>query len=424
MSARRIGFRVTLALGRLLVAAFFILHGHEATAASLEQMQQSAIRIACNAGGKTYRGSGFVVGTDRATYVATNDHVVECADPDASESLVIVLARDQSVPIDIVWRDPDMDLAILRSARPLDRPAVELADTSSVVAGAPITAVGFPGAADSIHPIFATDDVAVPSVTRGNISRVVTSTKGLRFFQHSAATNPGSSGGPIYDEAGNVIGVNSWTALTLAFTKPSLAGAEIVRDRFFIGEGIAGAVDVAQLLPHLKAAGVPFQMASAPVSTVMIVLAGAAALLLGVGGTVVATPSGRSLLLRLATSSNGGATAQARVGKVRVLDGSLAGTEVPITAKLVLGRDPAEAQLVYPQGDTAVSRRHCEIRFDPGLDRFEVRDLGSRNGTFVASGTETPRRLAPNIIEPIAPGHSVFVGSRRNRLVLELGRCR
>jgi pSer/pThr/pTyr-binding forkhead associated (FHA) protein len=86
---------------------------------------------------------------------------------------------------------------------------------------------------------------------------------------------------------------------------------------------------------------------------------------------------------------------------------------------VTLGRDPKQADIVFPGGDTAVSRRHCEIRFDSSSLLFEVRDLGSQNGTYVADSDGTARRLAPNVIERLAPGHNILLGSARSRLVLE-----
>jgi hypothetical protein len=107
-------------------------------------------------------------------------------------------------------------------------------------------------------------------------------------------------------------------------------------------------------------------------------------------------------------------------GKIRILDGALAGMEVQVSKWITVGRDPTKAQLVFPSGDTAVSRQHCEIRFDPADGLFEVRDLGSRNGTFIANGASPRRRLSPNITERLPPGQTVLVGSSHNRLVLEL----
>ena len=69
--------------------------------------------------------------------------------------------------------------------------------------------------------------------------------------------------------------------------------------------------------------------------------------------------------------------------------------------------------------DSTVSRRHLEVSLvDDGV---RLRDLGSRNGTFIQCGDEKPRRLPANVIERVGSGHNVLVGSRRNRLVLETG---
>jgi len=95
--------------------------------------------------------------------------------------------------------------------------------------------------------------------------------------------------------------------------------------------------------------------------------------------------------------------------------------EVPVSARVILGRDPTQARIVFPSEDTAVSRRHCEIRFDSAVALFEVRDLGSRNGTFIANGPDPPRRLAPDVVERLPAGQNILVGSSRNRIVLELG---
>jgi FHA domain len=144
----------------------------------------------------------------------------------------------------------------------------------------------------------------------------------------------------------------------------------------------------------------------------IVILAAALVLLMTAGGILGATASGREWL-----SSR---VAKVKAGRIRILDGSLVGLEVQLSTRVVLGRDPIRAQIVFPRDDTAVSRRHCEISFDPAAALFELRDLGSRNGTFIAHGTEAPRRLAPDVLELVSPGRKILVGSSRNRLVLEL----
>jgi hypothetical protein len=417
-------YRVPLGAAMLGLALLLLASLLRTAGPDMEQMQQSTVRIVCKTKEGFSLGSGFVVGTDRVTYVVTNHHVAMCAESSGKPDLAILLPPSVLVPVHVIWKDPDLDLAIVRSNQPLGRPAVQLADTASVMSGAPVTVVGFPGAADTVVD---TEDIAVPSVSRGNISRVIPGANGVHYFQHTASTNPGNSGGPIYDDAGNVIGVNSLKALALVAT---ISGGKVSVDRITQGEGIAAAVDSAELLPHLRAMGVPYVMASpTPINIAMTLVIAAVALLLAAGGILVMTSSGRDRLFRRAAPANSHRAgpadshraAGARAGRIRILGGALAGMEVPVLAKVILGRDPTKAQIVFPSNDTAVSRRHCEIRFDNAAALFEVRDLGSRNGTFIANGSDPPRRLAPDVSERLAPGQNLLVGSSRNRLVLELG---
>jgi hypothetical protein len=131
-------------------------------------------------------------------------------------------------------------------------------------------------------------------------------------------------------------------------------------------------------------------------------------------------PASREWVSRLVAPAPDRKIVKPRAARIRITQGALAGTVVPVATKIVLGRDPAQSAIVFPVDDTQVSRRHCEIRFDPKSGLFEVRDLGSRNGTFIFDGINAARRLPPDRTERIAPGQNVFLGSSRERLVLEL----
>ena len=157
-----------------------------------------------------------------------------------------------------------------------------------------------------------------------------------------------------------------------------------------------------------------------PINIAMLLVTTAVALLLAAGGILVMTSSRRDLSFRRAVSANSSRAPNARAGRIRILGAALTGTVAPVAARVIPGRDPTQVQIVFPSEDTAVSRRHCEIRFDSAVALFEVCDLGSRNGTFIANGSDPPRRLAPDVAEQLAPGQNILVGSSRNRLVLEL----
>lgn len=133
-------------------------------------------------------GTGFVV--DKSGLIATNLHVIA-----GSERLVVILPDQRQLPIlEVVSHDPNVDLAIVRIGAH-DLPALSLGDSDAMHAGDPIVAIG--------HPLGLED-----TVSNGLIS-AVRALDGVTVLQISAPIAPGSSGGPIFNERGEVIGVST-----------------------------------------------------------------------------------------------------------------------------------------------------------------------------------------------------------------------
>jgi hypothetical protein len=132
-------------------------------------------------------GSGFVVKENG--WIATNAHVV-----DGAEELVVVLADGSEHPVtDVLAMDREHDLAILR----IDKkglPTLALGDSKAVRPGDPVVAIG--------HPLGLRD-----TVSNGLISAVRVVHPTLSLLQISAPIAPGSSGGPLLDDKGRVIGI-------------------------------------------------------------------------------------------------------------------------------------------------------------------------------------------------------------------------
>lgn len=142
-------------------------------------------------------GSGFVI--DKAGHIVTNYHVVQSA----QEIRVSFSGRDDAVAATVVGTDPSSDIAVLA----VDLPAtaltpLPLGDSDGVNVGDPVVAIGNPFGLDR-------------TVTSGIVSaiqREITSPNGFpidHVIQTDAAINHGNSGGPLLDESGQVIGVNS-----------------------------------------------------------------------------------------------------------------------------------------------------------------------------------------------------------------------
>jgi putative serine protease PepD len=143
-------------------------------------------------------GSGFVISDEG--YVVTNNHVITGAD---DADIEVGFFDGDTVRAEVVGRSPSYDLAVLKVERD-DLVPARLGDSSGVVVGDPVIAIGSPLGLES-------------TVTSGIVSaldRPVTAggqgeTSFINAMQTDAAINPGNSGGPLVDAAGRVIGVNS-----------------------------------------------------------------------------------------------------------------------------------------------------------------------------------------------------------------------
>jgi S1-C subfamily serine protease len=161
-----------------------------------------------DAGGAGGQGSGFVVSDDG--YILTNSHVVTNAGADQSENVtdaneVFVEFRDgDRVAAKVVGWDLFDDIALLKvdpTAHPLV--PVPLGDSSQVVVGEPVAAIGSPfGAENSLA-------TGVVSATGRTIPALTSSFSLVDAIQIDAPINRGNSGGPLFDARGRVIGINA-----------------------------------------------------------------------------------------------------------------------------------------------------------------------------------------------------------------------
>lgn len=137
--------------------------------------------------GSTTAGSGFYV--SRSGHVLTNAHVVE-------------QCREVRIPptgiAEIVARDDASDLALLKNDMANQPTPAFFRGGRGVQPGAAIVVIGFP-----LQGFIASG----PSVTTGIISSLAGPSNDRRLFQMTAPIHPGSSGGPVLDDAGNVVGV-------------------------------------------------------------------------------------------------------------------------------------------------------------------------------------------------------------------------
>jgi putative serine protease PepD len=141
-------------------------------------------------------GTGFVY--DLKGDIVTNDHVVEGA-----SSISVKFPDGSTYKATVVGADPSSDLAVIHVNAPASKlTALQLGDSSTVAVGDGVVAIGNPFGLDN-------------TVTSGIVSalnREITAPDESPIegtIQTDAAINHGNSGGPLFNLAGKVIGINS-----------------------------------------------------------------------------------------------------------------------------------------------------------------------------------------------------------------------
>ena len=149
-----------------------------------------------NGGDPTYRdakslGSGFIISEDG--YVITNYHVVKEAD-----EIIVRLSDRRELKAEVIGVDQRSDIALLKiEARNL--PVAKIGESHDLEVGEWVLAIGSPFGFDH-------------SATAGIVSakgRSLPSENYVPFIQTDVAINPGNSGGPLFNQNGEVVGVNS-----------------------------------------------------------------------------------------------------------------------------------------------------------------------------------------------------------------------
>jgi len=136
-------------------------------------------------------GSGFVISPDG--YILTNYHVVNNAD-----EIIVRLNDRRELPAEVIGSDKRSDVALVKIDA-TDLPVVKVGSSANLEVGEWVLAIGSPFGFDY-------------SATVGIVSakgRSLPSENYVPFIQTDVAINPGNSGGPLFNQDGEVVGMNS-----------------------------------------------------------------------------------------------------------------------------------------------------------------------------------------------------------------------
>jgi S1-C subfamily serine protease len=156
-------------------------------------------------GAATASGSGAVIDLQRG-YVLTNDHVVA-----GVEALKAQTSTGQITPARVVARAPCEDVALVElPEHPGGLRAFPLGRSATVKAGQHVSVLGYPGRFPGSDTNFSfTDGTVSDPHTSADLGP--SSPRYTEVIQHQAAVNHGNSGGPLVDDYGRLIGLNTLT---------------------------------------------------------------------------------------------------------------------------------------------------------------------------------------------------------------------
>jgi len=177
-------------------------------------------------------GSGFIISADG--YILTNHHVVN-----GSDEIIVTLSDRKELKAELIGSDERTDVALLKIEES-GLPFAKIGTRKDLKVGQWVLAIGAPFGLDY-------------TVTHGIISalgRALPDDTYVPFIQTDVAINPGNSGGPLFNLAGDVVGINSQIysssggAMGLSFSIPIDIAMDVVNQLKAKGEVVRGYLGV------------------------------------------------------------------------------------------------------------------------------------------------------------------------------------
>ena len=179
--------------------------------ATVAKVLPSVVQVNVTSGNSRGIGSGVIISSDGK--IITNNHVVSGAD-----SVTVTLSDGRTVDAEVLGTDANSDLAVIQAKNVSGLTAATLGDSDSVKVGDQVIAIGSPaGLQNTVTTgiVSALDREVTVSAQEREQSQLPFSRNGsgstvsYHAIQTDASINQGNSGGPLFNAAGEVIGINS-----------------------------------------------------------------------------------------------------------------------------------------------------------------------------------------------------------------------
>lgn len=410
---------ISVCLTVIMLATLLMLGlsmGMEAYAenSKVEDAQNSVVRVfTLDTKGSGGKGSGFAVGAkdEDVEYIVTNYHVVEGYFNDA---YVTVTDINGGIKAGVIYYDANNDFAILKLSEKLtNRKPIALLSPKELHKSQDIYCIGFPGLSDDMsmsgNPSLESR-IKDMTITNGTVSNnEYTNSNGTACILSDAKINGGNSGGPMVDEYGQAVGINTFT---IGYVESGTNNMTLAVSMDYVMD----ALDDLNIT-YIKGSANMGSGSAVAAILVVIILAAVVVIVIVVKNNkkAAAVTSGTSSNSNNGGSSNnngGGGYVPIQPTMQRKLvvtceRGPLKGQSVSSYSSIRVGRNPSACQLAFPDTTPGVSKMHCELTLTPG--GAIVNDLGSTYGTYLSDG----KKLMPGERRNVGSNGIVLLGSEK-----------
>lgn len=297
------------------------------------------------------------------------------------------------------------DIALLKLDSPTDkRKALKLCSPSDDMVGSMAYAAGYPGLAD--NPVADSTSkwgIKDATITSGTISRIFkTKGSGVKNIQIDIVINHGNSGGPLVNQKGSAIGINTW-----AYKEQNYA------------------INIDEMITMLNTNNIEYEMEkNTPSLNIPIIIIAVLVVLAIIVIIIVVikkkTPSKKQKAKPSKKEEKQDfEKLQTDIKKpiVRSMAAQHNGLRFNLDGKQIfIGRNTSVCAIVFKEGTPGVSNKHCSLSFDSASGDFILVDLNSTYGTFLSNG----QKLVAGTAYHLKPRESFYLGDNINTLYVEL----